>query len=234
LAIEQGQLKYPTARILIFAKAPVLNQVKTRLIPDLGVEKATQLYRLMLTQTVNMAISSQLCPVQLWCSPDSQHQYFQALGDEYPLKLFSQQGGNLGERMLNAASCAFEVATNVVLIGTDCLQLSESLLYQVLSQLENNNAEVNITPAHDGGYVALGMNQVRNRIFDKVDWGTARVMEQTRQALKDLAWNWTEELPLRDVDTIEDIKHILQNGHQYRLDTDVRELLERVRTQIIV
>ncbi|MDA3868436.1 MAG: hypothetical protein PF589_00500 [Gammaproteobacteria bacterium] len=37
------KFKYPDAVLLVFAKAPVAGTVNTRLIPDIGVEAATEL-----------------------------------------------------------------------------------------------------------------------------------------------------------------------------------------------
>ena len=41
-------MRFPDARILIFAKAPIPGEVKTRLIPCLGAEGASLLYERLL------------------------------------------------------------------------------------------------------------------------------------------------------------------------------------------
>ena len=59
--------------ILIFAKAPVEGRVKTRLIPALGEEEATRLYRGLLHRLVGRVVEERLAAVELWCAPDTGH-----------------------------------------------------------------------------------------------------------------------------------------------------------------
>ena len=60
---------YPDAVLLIFCKAPIAGQVKTRLIPTLTAEQAAQLHIELSLSTLQRAIQQPLCPVQLWCTP---------------------------------------------------------------------------------------------------------------------------------------------------------------------
>ena len=228
MVLQPDLYKFPEARVLIFAKAPILNQVKTRLISDLGAQKATRLYQLMLHQTVATAVNSHLCNVQLCCMPDTQHEDFLELRSRYSVELVTQQGANLGERMFFAASKALKISNSVLIIGTDCLQMAEFQLGQALSLLQSKSYDVVVTPAHDGGYVLLGLNRVSPELFEGIEWGTDRVMDQTRSALDGLGWKWHESTLLRDVDTIDDIQHIYNNEHQYLLDTGVRELVQSI------
>ena len=217
--------KFPASQILVFAKAPVKNQVKTRLAREVGAEKALALYCAMLEQTIETTTKSQCCPVSLYCAPDSSHPTFEALSRKYPLILKNQTGNDLGARMLHAASKSLNAHSSVVIVGTDCLQLTESLLGQVLAGLTSNSCDAIITPAEDGGYVLLGLNRTVPALFEGIDWGSGEVMEQTRRALERLGWRWQETQTLRDIDTFEDIKYLYENEHQYPLNTGVRESL---------
>ena len=228
MEFQSSPLKFPASQILVFAKAPVENEVKTRLIPDIGAKHATALYQSMLEQTVATATVGNLCKVSLYCTPNIDHPIFKKLSQTYPVQLMTQQGNDLGERMFQAASQALKTSYSVVIIGTDCLQLTESLLGQVLALLANKTSDVVITPAHDGGYVLLGLNQIHRDLFTDIEWGTDRVMEQTRNALNQLEWNWQLTPMLRDIDTVEDVRYIYQNGHQYPLSTGVRDLLHSI------
>lgn len=225
---QKTLFKFPAARILIFAKAPVENQVKTRLVQDIGADSATVLYQTMLEQIVKTVANSFLCPASLYCSPDTSHKIFQQLHSQYSVELKAQQGKDLGERMYNAASQALQTSQTVIIVGTDCLQMTESHLGQVLADLIQKKDDAVITPAEDGGYVLIGLNGAHPDLFNDIEWGSDRVMLQTRDALKSLGWQWKEMSPLRDIDELEDLHHVYKNKHQYHLDTGVHRILRSI------
>jgi rSAM/selenodomain-associated transferase 1 len=228
LEYKAQQLKFPTARILVFAKAPVEYQVKTRLIPDIGEKRSTALYQLMLEQTIATVTNGQFCNVELCCTPNTSHSFFINLAEKYPVTLTNQLGSDLGQRMLNAATHSLKTSNSVVIVGTDCLQITEALLGQVLAGLTNKTSDALITPARDGGYVLLGLSKLHPDLFTGIDWGTDKVMAQTRNALTKLGWKWQETPVLRDLDTFADLEHIYQNEHQYQMSTGVRDLIKSI------
>ena len=73
--VEQGA----PARVLVFAKAPIAHQAKTRLIPAVGAAGAAELHRRMLTRAVQTAVAAAVGPVELWCTPSTQDAAFQQL-----------------------------------------------------------------------------------------------------------------------------------------------------------
>lgn len=221
-------LKYPDTEILVFAKAPIMGQVKTRLIPAIGAESAVRLYQQMLQQTLKLVVDSAFCRVRLLCAPDTSHPFFQSLSSNYDVPLDPQEGNDLGERMFNAASRRLNEFKNVILIGSDCPEMSASHLEDVINIMAQGESDVVITPAHDGGYVLLGLRRIDPGLFEDVNWGTEAVMSQTRSALEQLRWHWKEMEPLKDLDTFEDIKDFVANEHQYHLDTDVQQQLEKL------
>jgi len=62
-------LKHPDTVLLVFAKAPIAGEVNTRLIPDLGVDMATNLQAELIHSRLKGFKQSGLCDLQLWCSP---------------------------------------------------------------------------------------------------------------------------------------------------------------------
>lgn len=193
------------ARILIFAKAPDPGYVKTRLIPALGAEGAADLYMSLLLQTVESVATAQLAPIQLWCSPDLDHDVFQQLARQYDLSLHQQSGADLGERMYSAANFALKESEMVLLMGADCPVLSGVHLSQSLQWLREGNDAV-VGPAEDGGYVLLGLRQSNARLFESMPWGGDQVLKFTRKRLMQLGWRWQELEPLWDLDWPEDIE----------------------------
>jgi len=187
--------------VAILARAPIAGQAKTRLIPHLGAAGAAALQRWLLRRTVTAAIAADVGPVILWCTPEPDHPEFAACAALGPLELRRQPDGDLGRRMHGAVAEASAEGGTLV-IGTDCPELSPALLRQAADSLRLRQAIV--IPAEDGGYVLIGLRQPAWQVFAAVDWGSERVMEQTRARLNSLHWNWSEFSPLWDVDRAED------------------------------
>ncbi|MFK8067601.1 MAG: TIGR04282 family arsenosugar biosynthesis glycosyltransferase [Gammaproteobacteria bacterium] len=199
-------MKFPNAKILIFCKAPIPGEVKTRLTPHLTSDQAAELYKQLANETINLVIQSKLCNVELWCSPDTKHSFLKS----FELDLKQQQGNDLGERMSNAFSASLESFSSVVLIGTDSPSMTIDLLDRTLSELENKS-DVVIAPAEDGGYTLIGMNNHYGSIFENVLWGSERVFDQTIEKINALNLN-LHLLPMQwDLDRPDDLKRYLDS-----------------------
>ncbi|MDD2762107.1 MAG: DUF2064 domain-containing protein, partial [Methylomonas sp.] len=121
---------FQDATLLIFCKAPTPGLVKTRLIPALGAEQATLAHIALTRTTLNHAFERPLCPVQLYCAPDTGHGFFTRCAKDYPLTLAKQTGIDLGARMANALTAALAHYRRAVLIGCDCPGLTAGDLEQ--------------------------------------------------------------------------------------------------------
>lgn len=198
-------MRFPTGRILIFAKAPIPGQVKTRLIPELGVEAATRLHVDMVLVTVRTVSSAALAPLELWCTPDGRDPMFQGLQREFDLALCTQDGSDLGVRMALAVSTALREASFAIVLGTDWPLLDPVTLAEACAALIDNQDAV-LVPAEDGGYVLLGMRRFDHRVFEGVVWGTSDVANQTRDRFTSLNWCWREWPPAWDLDRPEDVR----------------------------
>lgn len=198
--------RYPDSRILVFAKAPVAGKVKTRLIPEVGARAAADLYDQLLCQTVDTAIGCNLAPLQLWCDPDRDHPRFQEFARQ-GVSLCCQDGPDLGLRMHNAFTQVLQSAHVAILIGADCPLMSCDYLHQAIEAL--SESDVVIGPAEDGGYVLIGMRTPNLSVFQGIEWGTDRVLSQTREALSGCKLS-VQELPeLWDVDRPTDLKRLM-------------------------
>jgi hypothetical protein len=184
-------------RILIFAKAPVPGQVKTRLIPALGEEGAAKLAAEMLERTVAEALASGL-EAELCGDPDPAGWY-----EGPPLALSAQGEGDLGARLARAAARTLAQGTPVLLIGTDCPDLDRHRLRAAAAALEAHDAVIH--PAHDGGYALLGLSRFHASLFENIAWSTDRVCAQTLERLSALRWSTAVLEPLADIDTPADL-----------------------------
>ncbi|MHB8472754.1 MAG: TIGR04282 family arsenosugar biosynthesis glycosyltransferase [Gammaproteobacteria bacterium] len=198
---------YPRACLLVFAKAPIAGRAKTRLIPKLGARGAARLHARLTRRTLTIAVQAQWASLQLCYSPARTHGFFQGCRRDFALSLQVQQGDDLGQRMHHAlaiALCHYDLA---ILIGSDCPGLSARVLRAAFKVLRNGS-DVVLVPATDGGYVLVGMRHAAARLFHGLDWGSSRVLTQTRRRLKKLQLRWTELAPLADVDRPEDIRGV--------------------------
>ncbi len=191
--------------LAILARAPVPGLAKTRLIPRLGADGAAALQKWLLRRTVATAVAADVGPVTLWCAPDVDHPEFSACRARGQVVLRRQAPGDLGARM-HAAVADLPAPAGVLVVGTDCPVLTPGLLRQAAASLDQDDATV--IPAEDGGYVLIGMRQPSPRVFADIDWGSGKVMAQTRERLSEIGWRWSEFTPLWDVDRDEDFRRL--------------------------
>lgn len=206
--------------VLIFARAPVAGRVKTRLIPLLGDHGAAALYRNLVGRALAVARDSGVGPVELWCTPDTDDVFFADCSDRFHVTLHRQPEGDLGARMLNAFGDALTRSRHVLLAGSDCPCLTAADLRAAAAALREGCDAV-FCPAEDGGYVLVGLSQAMPALFDAMTWGTAAVMEETRQRLRNLRWRW-HELPVHwDVDRPQDYQRLVREGFLTAMDPAV-------------
>ncbi|WP_366931501.1 TIGR04282 family arsenosugar biosynthesis glycosyltransferase [Thiocapsa sp.] len=196
-------MRYPNARILIFAKAPIPGQVKTRLIPTLGPAGAAELARDLLERLVRRLAGARLAPVELWCSPDPGHPLFRDLSESAGVALRTQRGEDLGERLSAAAEDALGRAEAVLLVGADIPELDADYCASALSALADFDAVLG--PAEDGGYVLLGLKAPAPELFTDMPWGGERVAAITRGRIASLGLRCSERATLWDLDRPEDL-----------------------------
>jgi rSAM/selenodomain-associated transferase 1 len=184
-------------RILIFAKAPVPGQVKTRLAPLLGLEGAAALARELLEQTCAAAQAVAGANVELCTSPAPAHSSWDGM---LPANVAAtaQGAGDLGERLACAATRAIEEGHWPVLIGTDCPSLDTERLSAACGMLERNDAFIH--PTEDGGYALLALKRFSPRLFSDISWSGPEVASQTIARLEELGWRYAVGERLRDID----------------------------------
>ncbi len=200
-----ADFQFPDSRIILFAKAPLEGQVKTRMQPTLTLQQSLTLHRNMLSHSLQQACQSHLAPVELWVT--AEHGFWQSLRQRYEFSLHIQTGEDLGRRMLHAATATLQSAAAVVIMGADCPAIDGNYLRAALTLLHAGEPAV-LGPASDGGYVLIGITAVDDSLFIGLPWGTQWVLEQTRARLEALGLSWTELEVLADIDRPEDIQYL--------------------------
>lgn len=198
------------ATILVFAKAPVAGQVKTRLAKTIGEQDAAILYRNMISRTLELATRIAPGGTELWVTPDSTHPFFAECAARFGVAIKLQTGSDLGERMARALSCSLREGRPALLIGTDCPEYSEDYLREAWAALQAD-CDVVLGPAADGGYVLVGGRAPCDDMFRDISWSTPQVLAQTRAKLRDAGIRWHELNPLRDLDCADDLQYF--KGH---------------------
>lgn len=198
-------MRFPDARILVFAKAPVAGTVKTRLQPQCSALRASNIHKELVRATLHTLSSAHLAPIELWCAPACQHPFFQLCRRHYAVRLRKQFGGDLGSRMVNAFRCYAQTRQPTILLGSDCGSLRATQVEQAI-ELLYENTDVVIAPAEDGGYTLLGACAVWPGLFRCMPWGGPHIAQMTRQRLQRHRISYAE-LPMQwDVDNYQDYR----------------------------
>ena len=196
--------KYPDCAILVFSKAPVVGQVNTRLVPYITAEQAACLHEELTRDRLRMCTTAHLCDVQLWCSPDTSHPFFSDCSQRYGVRLQTQTGNNLGERISAALQTMLDRYKKIIIIGTDAPALDIDTIDAVVDQLEHS--DIVLVPAEDGGYVLLGASKHHQDLLVDVQWGTQSVLASTVRNIERLGLSYSLLGECWDVDRPEDLE----------------------------
>ena len=188
--------------LALMTKAPRAGQVKTRLVPPLTNEEAAQLNRCFLQDTgsaISVCCSRLTAPgpgrpsvrgVAVYTPVGSESDYTDILPADFTL--LPQRGKDFGERLYLAAEdlfkCGFEA---VCLIDSDSPTVPAENFAQAVKLLSLPGDRIILGPCDDGGYYLIGLKRLHREVFERIDWSTERVFEQTRQQLG----IWVHELP---------------------------------------
>ncbi len=193
-------------QLIIFIKNPVLGKVKTRLAKYIGDRSALQIYLSLLKHTFKITKELEDVVKVVYYS-DVVEEDDMWISTSFGKSL--QEGNDLGMRMKNAFQTAFnEGAERVVIIGSDCFELTQNYIEHAFNILNSNQAVIG--PAVDGGYYLLGMNRMYSSVFQDVEWSTHNVFVSTFVKLKEEDIQFKLLPVLYDVDRVEDVPELLQ------------------------
>lgn len=194
--------------LIIFVKVPRLSEVKTRLQPELSLEDSLDLHKAMAEDLLNNLSHSDKYSLFIQYWPDTGLAEMQKwFGNNFKYK--KQQGSDLGEKLKNAFSEAFENFKKVCIIGSDLPLLSDKDILESFDKLEI--ADVVLGPSTDGGYYMVALKKYQPLIFQGIDWSTEFVFRQTLDKIKQQNLS-VERLPLReDIDSYHDVIGLWNN-----------------------
>lgn len=180
------------ALVVVFTRAPVVGQVKTRLARAVGDLSALECHLSLLQRTLRVVGTSGL-DAEIWLDGDP------AALPPHRLPVRSQQDGDLGERMQGATADVCARGRPAILIGTDCPVLDAGYLLAADAALRKG-VDVVIGPVEDGGYVLIGVVRPQPRLFVDMPWSTPTVREETLRRAAELRLDVAVLKELWDVD----------------------------------
>lgn len=208
--------------IIVFVKYPEKGKVKIRLSKDIGTDKAVELYKTFVYDTIDKAKSIGM-DVLIFSTPEEKNEETKKwIGKEF--KHFIQNGRNLGMRMKNAFKAVFEVGyEKAIIIGSDSPDLPKVYLEQAFEKLVNNS--IVLGPSKDGGYYLIGLNNnsAINEIFENIEWSTSGVLKNTIGSIERTRNSYYLLPEWYDIDTKEDLKRFMDNPDNKNMVTYLYE-----------
>ncbi|WP_421901042.1 TIGR04282 family arsenosugar biosynthesis glycosyltransferase [Maridesulfovibrio sp.] len=212
--------------IIVFVKYPETGKVKTRLGKDIGYEIAAKLYTAFVEDMLSNLDESGLTPIIAFDPFQPVEKYKEWLGER---TYIPQQGEDLGQRMYNALQTAFDLNFDTsILTGSDLPDLDPERILKARQTLQK--APACIGPANDGGYYLIGFQKdfLTDSIFKNMEWSTDRVFSETLLRLEKMDINPSTLQEHQDMDTMEDLKRLLNNRKAQKLCFKSLAVLETV------
>lgn len=183
--------------IILFAKAPVVGNVKTRLQSALGPDAALALHHaLVLDMLDKLTALSGFADIELHTDIRTD-----AWRDRR-VTISEQSPGDLGSKMLHALTAAqAQRREQVCIVGSDAPTLPPAHLHTLLA----SQADVALGPCEDGGYYAIACRRTHPRMFEAVEWSSRRTLSQTECAVRRCGLSVERGPGWYDVDRPEDL-----------------------------
>ena len=157
-------------RAVILGKVPVAGQVKTRLAPALGHERAAALQVAMAADVLGLC--DELGLERTWSlSGDLDHPWVRDLRGRGE-HVIPQGGGDLGARIARGLDA---VGYPALALGLDAPTLPSHLLRNVLA----STADVTLGQAFDGGYWCVALRAPAPTLFEGVRWSCSHTLTDT-------------------------------------------------------
>lgn len=194
-------------RLILFARAPVLGKVKTRLTPTLTPQQVLRLYRGFLRDQVAFVAALARASRELELCLDAAPR-----GARIPrgpgVRLTLQGEGDLGERLVRALRRANDDGcSRAVVVGADSPSLPAAIVEEAFARLAAG-ADAVVSPADDGGFVLVGTREPYPALFRQIPWGGPDVLETTLDRARGAGLVLATVPGWHDVDTPADLERL--------------------------
>ena len=166
----------------LMAKAPLVGEVKTRLVPPLTAHEAAELnicfLRDMAANIEGITKTPAASGLVVYTPAGSESAFAGVVPDEFELLL--QRGPTLGDRLCNATDDLLRQGYGAVcLINSDSPTLPRSILVRAMESLARDGDRVVLGAAEDGGYYLIGLKHAHRQLFNGIPWSTSDVLART-------------------------------------------------------
>lgn len=186
--------------LFLFAKAPIAGKVKTRLQSHCSAERASEIAKVLLEESIIKAKRHWPGTVYLSVALDIEHPFLQAMLAKYSIELVLQHDGDLGLKMYQTFE---DFGYPSAIMGCDAPHILASDLqrtYELLAQGESV-----LGPSEDGGYYLIGLKGSSKELFIDQSWGTDSVLSATLEVAKKQKIDFQMLQSLNDVDEWQDL-----------------------------
>lgn len=200
----------PNRILIVFAKAPRLGHVKTRLAADLGDEAALSIYRQMaegVWTQVRRAQSQGAFSLWLCFDPpemETEVRNWLEGADRY----LPQVPGNLGRRLAAALDAAFSAGhQEVAVIGTDAPATTPERILDAFSRLAPGRMVLG--PSLDGGFYLMALSDSLSDLgglLEEIPWSSSDTLAALMGGVRGLGLDLHLLPQARDIDTLTDLK----------------------------
>lgn len=186
--------------ICIFAKPPIPGSVKTRLIPELGPERAAELAEAFLEDTVAMVRTVSWAECIIAATKTFERSYFK------PEEVWLQSEGDLGDRLEKVLRLALKRRPIVLAIGADSPGLPAAFLEGAREALKT--ADAVLGPSSDGGFYLIGLKDCPVGVLDGIQWSHSTTLAATTAKLEQFGMKTVLINPWFDIDSHQDLERL--------------------------
>ncbi|MGZ4871436.1 MAG: TIGR04282 family arsenosugar biosynthesis glycosyltransferase [Candidatus Angelobacter sp.] len=190
----------PEAMVCIFAKPPEPGAVKTRLIPELGPDRAAELAEAFLEDTVAMVRTLTWAECIIAATRTFERSYFK------PEEVWLQSEGDLGDRLEKVLRLALKREPIVLAIGADSPGLPAAYLESARQALKT--ADAVLGPSADGGFYLIGLKDCPVGVLEGIQWSHSTTLAATVHKLEQFGLKTVLINPWFDVDGHEDLERL--------------------------
>ncbi|MEZ4803615.1 MAG: DUF2064 domain-containing protein [Gelidibacter sp.] len=142
-----------------------------------------------------------------------------------------QMGNSFAERFNNAIQSIYAKGFETVIsVGNDTPHLKTSQIREAALQLETK--DIVLGPSLDGGFYLMGLKKslFKAETFLKLPWQTSRLSQSIYQFIDDYHIQLFKLEMLSDIDSVSDIKFILQSGKY--LSSSLKKIFSELISQL--
>jgi rSAM/selenodomain-associated transferase 1 len=203
----EEQTTISTERVLvIMAKLPRRGAVKTRLVPNLSVEAATDFYRSLLEDTLALARSLSGLEIAVMCPESDVSGLTQLAGNR--VSVIAQKGEGLAAGLTSVFAHFAKDERRTIAFNSDSPHLPSALLEGAFETLAPHDLVVG--PTHDGGYYLVGAKAYYPTLFANDGMGTRSALERLLSRTRDLNLSVGFAESFYDIDVAADLTRLAE------------------------